>query len=554
MDMELGMISKRGVIYLLLGLVLLLLALLVYAITVNEWSWAPATATITTGANVSYVRILQVNLTNGAQASAQVFNITNVSFYAQLPGGLPVSIGDNTTANQTFYTLTWNTLSTSNFPDNASWTVFANASATNMTSQGNVNLGTGITSVRIDNTVPTVTFINTNGSHNPDSTNFFNATGTPFFINFNATDAGYGFLLSCAYILDPNNNTQGGNLTSISAVLNNTEITNSFNTSAIMEGTRQYAVRCTDNEDTNNTVNSTRTLVVDTTPPMINISFFDIAGVEKTSFGFGSEVMVKCLRGDTTAGLNYTEIFFQNPVEATLQSKRIDQSLVLGSTSLFATEFVIDSSETRNLGVYQVGCNAIDRAGIIYRTNKTFDIVTQAPRSTSAFAIPGFTAPVGKVKINSGITSDGGKLGPDGISRLMQAGASLKLDIKGQDHTITVVTVSDESVTLRITSEPFTITVNKGETVDADLDRDGTNDLAVTYHKRFPPGGKHADLTFALTETPAVETAPEGGAETPEEKAAREAARASKAGLLVTLVVIVIIIVLGYFMLSKRKR
>ena len=138
---------------------------------------------------------------------------------------------------------------------------------------------------------------------------------------------------------------------------------------------------------------------------------------------------------------------------------------------------------------------------------------------------------------------------------LMQAGASLKLDIKGQDHTVTIVTITDDSVTLRISSEPLTVTVGKGETTDVDIDRDGTNDLGVTYHKRFPPGGKHADLTFTLVESPAVATTPGTSEESAEEQAGVFGlSKGSTGGLVIMLLVIVVIIIVGYFMLTQRKR
>jgi preprotein translocase subunit YajC len=221
---------------------------------------------------------------------------------------------------------------------------------------------------------------------------------------------------------------------------------------------------------------------------------------------------------------------------------------------LQAIEFVIPSTDTFQLGTYLVGCDVRDRAGFRQTRNVTFEIVKQAPKSSSAFAVPGFSAPVARVKINTGVTSDGGQLGAEGISRLMQVGASLKVDVKGHDHTITVSAVTDDTVTLTISSDPMTITVNKGETVSVDVDGDGTNDIAVTYHKRFPPGGKHADLTFALTETPSVGGGPDSSGGSTSTPAGEQALKSGKAGLLVTVIVIVVIVVLGYFMLSKRKK
>ncbi len=502
--------------------------------------------------NLSRTHTLRLNLTSGLN------NITNVSFYAVNSTAFWFLIGVNSSVNLSQYTMTFDTTGV-NFSDNINYMLVANISniSSNASNPGILNvIEANVSNITIDNTPPTVTFAGSGGNTNPDTADnatFFNSTIVLTF-NFTVIDGTFRHMTGpCNVTLDPTNSTFGGSLNGSSEFANNTN----FALTAILalEGTHNYRVQCTDNIDTNNTGNSTiRTIGLDRTPPMINISFHDQVGAEQTQFGPNADVTVRCLRADRFAGVNSTEILLRNPVEQTLNSKRLDQTATDASTSLSATEFIIPSAETENLGSYLVACRAIDRAGNLYSVNKTFDVVTQPPRSTSAFAIPGFTAPVGKVKINSGITSDGGKLGPDGISRLMQAGASLKFDIKGQDHIITVVTVADESVTLKISSEPLTLTVKKGETTDVDIDRDGTNDLAVTYHKRFPPGGKHADLTFALTETPAVETAPDTGQETPEERDIFGLPEGSMSGLIVTLVVVVAILVIGYFVLTQRKR
>ncbi|MEK6839615.1 MAG: hypothetical protein AABX72_01625, partial [Nanoarchaeota archaeon] len=335
-----------------------------------------------------------------------------------------------------------------NFSDNINYMIIANITNVSSNASGPlvVNIiGANITNITIDNTPPTVTFVGSGGNTNPDLTDnatYINSTSA-ITINFTVIDSTFRHMTGpCNVTLDPTNSTLGASLNGTSEFANNTNFVLAFTLTPSLEGLRNYRVECRDNVDTNNTGNTTiRTLAFDLSPPFINISFFDLSQQEKIQFGLGSEVTIKCKRADTISGFNLTQIFLQNPFDSQLNSKRIDISSATG-TNFIATEFVIPSSETEQLGTYTAACHVTDKAGIIHRVNKTFEIITQAPLSSSAFGIPGFSAPVGKTKINSGVTSDGGKLGPDGISRLMQAGGSLKLDIKGQDHTVTIVTIT----------------------------------------------------------------------------------------------------------------
>ena len=566
--MELGTHIKRGALpsraiftIIIAFIFLLSIASLIQALTRSHFGLSNP---LVLGTNFSGVVVVRANLTNGAGAnnitSGEWFNITNVSFYAKPLGGVDegalILIGINTTANLTTYAFTWNT-NNGNFADNLSYLIIANASGTNMTSAASVMLDSTVTTIGVDNRPPEISFFGSNGRSNPDSANFINSTPVLLSFNFTVTDRLFTDMVGmCRVAVDFANSTLGANLSSRSGgYLNNTFFNLSSSVGAALEGRHSYRVECIQDASTNLTGNSTtRTLVIDLTKPSADIAFLDLGGVEQTSFGPNAEVKVECRRNDPISGFNRTEIFVRSPSDSSPVSKKVDTASATFGTSQFTTEHIIPSEETQQLGEYFIECAVDDQAGNRFTNNKTFEITTQAPSSSSAFKVPGFSAPVGKIKVSSGVTADGGRLSTEGLSRLMQVGASLKLDIKGIDHTITVAQLADESVTLNIASEPITITVQKEQTVDVDLDKDGTNDLAVTFHKRFPAGGKHADLTFSLVSTPSVVTEEDEGQTTPPPTDDKGIIKASKAGLIVTILVIVVIIVVGYFMLGKKKK
>ncbi|MEM5804418.1 MAG: hypothetical protein QXU82_01025, partial [Candidatus Aenigmatarchaeota archaeon] len=70
----------------------------------------------------------------------------------------------------------------------------------------------------------------------------------------------------------------------------------------------------------------------------------------------------------------------------------------------------------------------------------------------------------------------------------------------GENHTITVIMVGMSTVTLRIASTPYEITIGIGETRRVDLDSDGTEDVAITL---LAIRGSNAELEFARLEPPA---------------------------------------------------
>jgi len=72
--------------------------------------------------------------------------------------------------------------------------------------------------------------------------------------------------------------------------------------------------------------------------------------------------------------------------------------------------------------------------------------------------------------------------------------------VAGEEHTIKVEELGEDSVTLMISSEPFNVDMNVGETKEIDVNGDGVNDLEVFFNKVHQ---KAADLVFKEISTPA---------------------------------------------------
>ena len=293
---------------------------------------------------------------------------------------------------------------------------------------------------------------------------------------------------------------------------------------------------------------------VDNTIPNATTKFTDEDGTAGTTFDFGEEITVDCQATDHLAGLNET----LNAVQIKFPGLTTHQNLTLLSSDLTNTTLkaTIDPELTDELGQYNIVCLTYDKVGNLNSTNSTFTIKTKVNMGTSAFAVPDFVAPVGKVKVSSGVTNDGGRLTTEGTSRLMKTTSTIKLDIKGEEHTVTVKTLSESSVVLTIASKPFDVTIEAGETTSVDVNEDGIDDLEITYHKNFPKGGEYADLTFTLTEKPS-EVEEEVEEEVKEEVEVPEVGEEYKApapGMAVTIAVIAIVLIIGYALIKGKKK
>ena len=162
----------------------------------------------------------------------------------------------------------------------------------------------------------------------------------------------------------------------------------------------------------------------------------------------------------------------------------------------------------------------------------------------------GSQKPIGN-KIVSG-TEDLGKVSEQGVSRLLRKGGALKVDVRGETHTVTIKELSPAAVTLTITSTPQDVTINKGETKEVDADGDGQNDFAITFHQQFKSGASAtADITMKAVSTPAEPKKDVGKQPTTTE----DQVKGSFAGsAIVTVLVIIAVIVIGFALIRGKKK
>jgi hypothetical protein len=307
--------------------------------------------------------------------------------------------------------------------------------------------------------------------------------------------------------------------------------------------------------DTNAT--GSQEVIVDHTAPT---STFVITGTKNhqqdqtlTSGGeidYGTEVTVNCGAADATAGLSTTRSSISIKYPGVATHTNVSSAILTSTNSTLSVGLL--RSDTDILGGMSIICTLYDQAGNTFSEQYNLTTVTVIQQGTSAFAVEGFEAPVGKIKLSSGTISDIGRLTTEGESRLMKTGAAIKADMVGEEHKIEVKAASATEVTLIVTSEAQEVTITAGESESVDVNGDGIADLAITYHKLF--AGSYADLTFALT-SEAVEVAEE--VEEVEETISETESEQyvePKGGLTVTLAVIVIILIIGYALIKGKKK
>lgn len=170
-----------------------------------------------------------------------------------------------------------------------------------------------------------------------------------------------------------------------------------------------------------------------------------------------------------------------------------------------------------------------------------------------------------------GTPSEGGSSGSSGTSTKTFAvdfsktaektlskgeGRILTLTFDGTtEHTVTIDKIMADSVTVTIRSEPVTVTIKKGETVNVDVNKDGTEDLALTLTNIVNGQAmiKYTKLEAGAAKIIAEEkTAQEETVTTTTTKIEVEEPT-TKTGLWITIAIIVLGLV-AYFIYAAKKR
>src|SRR3989344_812679 len=465
-------------------------------------------------------------------------NVTNVTFEVHNGTGQFELIGYNLTENLTTYAIDWDTTA-SGVGDGTNFTINVTAAYTNQSNftespDASYN-STLVENVTVDNTPPTLT------ANEPSNNALINSTE----VTFNATvvDLIFSTIATCNLTLDPDNATDGSVINTTTNVANGTEVV-FINTPPI--GGHTWNIACTDSDDTNNTgYTNNLTFNGGLEASGISMDILDtITRASKRTFEATDPAIIACTRSDED-GFNETTISVIVPGSNNPSVlEHFVEPIALNNTNTREITF----QETRELGDYLAMCEVVDVAGNTNATNLSFTVVKKPPRSSSAFGNRDFVAPVAKIKVGKNSVSDAGSLTTEGVSRLMQVGATTTFLWNGEQHSIRLQKVSDEQATLTIASTPQEVTFNKGETKEVDVDGDGQNDILVTFHKKYT---KYADLTFSLITTSTDNKEKEVVKSTSEKDTSTKASLGSTVTIIL---VIIIILVIGYYFLVQRKK
>ncbi|MBU2496854.1 MAG: hypothetical protein KJ767_02245, partial [Nanoarchaeota archaeon] len=147
-----------------------------------------------------------------------------------------------------------------------------------------------------------------------------------------------------------------------------------------------------------------------------------------------------------------------------------------------------------------------------------------------------------------------GTVNQEGITKLIRNGDRARFTLGGTSHTATVTNVGTNSATIKIESDPITLSLDVGETKKIDFEQDNVYDLALTLVSIV--SGK-ANIEFkAITESYTGEAVPvEGGEEiTEEETPTITTPTTSMAWLWWTIGVIIVIVLIALIYSATKKK
>ena len=343
-------------------------------------------------------------------------------------------------------------------------------------------------------------------------------------------------------------NSTGTSLNTSANTANNSISVLGFNSGV----TNNWSVVCSDNAGNTNSTNvtSVNITISDVVAPVLNgidqkLRFKGtISGeqnVEGTKFDFGSPVSILGCNGTDNVDFFRTNatVYVKRPGASQFAIERNDT----GGISNF--EF----TDTSALGIYVANCTIRDISGNQNSTVKNFEIIRTTVRGSGAAAIPGFHFSKGKTIVGSDTKNDAGALTPTESSWLFRNGGTVAYLVAGESHSFQVTEIGEGSVTIRVSSNPFDVTVKEDETKNVDVNGDGSADVAITLNG-FTPNG-NADLTFKEVGagTPA-DVGPSG--EINGQPTTGPGAIAAGNGMWLVVAIIVVVLVVGYFLIKRR--
>jgi hypothetical protein len=285
--------------------------------------------------------------------------------------------------------------------------------------------------------------------------------------------------------------------------------------------------------------------LTDTSGPTTNTPTFSASSVVKDA-----AITITCTGTDTISA---------NPIEyISVKGPNADWQGDIGISPYSFTG-------TNTAGTWAVRCRSIDAAGNTggFGSEATFTVTTASSNSGGTSSTSGTSSSTpAKVVAYAGQTQNLGSLttsaGGEGIINAYQSSivtfsvvASSGSDSGSHSIEFDQVSYIDGSVTVVISSNPVTLTLNVGDVEMVDLDGDGVNDLQVTLNS-VDSNGK-VDMTIkdlgasALTGDATVATSETG---------AKEIVPGSRGGLgaIWWILIIVVVIVIIVLVLPKKKR
>src|SRR3989344_4790121 len=254
-------------------------------------------------------------------------------------------------------------------------------------------------------------------------------------------------------------------------------------------------------------------------------------------------IIYECTSADSGSGINQYTLTLTKPQGGTVEKTPSDGKATFTGT------------DTNELGTYQVECKVKDNVGNIKTTTTTSEndfVVLASTGGTGGGGGAGGAGSSGTgettVEVEPEQEAEAGQVTTSGTNFVIGVQGTVNFDVGTRSHSVKVLEVMDNQVTIEISSTPVVLTMIVGESKNVDLDDDGVDDLVVTLNRIVDD---KADLTFESFVTPEqareIEEAAGEAGEQPTE------GKAGKAALWITIIIILIILGVGYYVLKKKR-
>ncbi|MDP4012297.1 MAG: hypothetical protein Q8R00_01700 [Candidatus Nanoarchaeia archaeon] len=311
--------------------------------------------------------------------------------------------------------------------------------------------------------------------------------------------------------------------------------------------TNTWQVTCSDyvgNDNSTGTTSGTVT-ITDTVAPY-EVTTLSFKGTRNgapniigTEFDYGKPVTISNCNG--TENVDY---FNSN---ATIDIRLPDVSsfkIIKNDTSGIGE---VEFTDTSDLGSYLVRCIYRDGSGNFNSTNKTFTI-----HSTSVSRNPAPLRADYRNPISSGSKRDFGELNAQGIPTRMAVGGIFSFSIDEENHQATLKLIKGDKVTIEFRSDPINVEVSQGQSMSVDIDKDGTNDVEVTFENVAT--SNRADLTFKRVSTQASTQPETTEPVAPKPSGILPLTKEGVSSLLITLIIIFIVLLIIYSYIKLRQK